>query len=119
VTEEQEKNLKDWVIGIGVLIWLIAAVGGFCLFGYQCLHWLKAGTWPAYEGGDAFLYFGMDPNRITWVGLRKIVLWLTQLPLSAWLMIAPGIILGAVLWIVEDQLSEARERSARKHQRKV
>lgn len=112
MTQEQEQSLREWVSGIGAIVWSLSALAAACLIGYQCLHWLKSGTWLSYQAIETFRYFGMDPISLKWIGLRKIVVWLAQLPLSLWLIVAPGVLFATAHWIVEEQINEARKRRA-------
>ena len=110
MTDDQEQKLREWVAGIGGLIWGLSGLGGLGLIGYQCLEWLKAGHWEEYSAIDTFRYLGMDPSQLTWVGLRSIVVWITELPLSLWLIFAPFILFVAANWLVEDHIQEGRQK---------
>lgn len=109
LTEAQQSRydaISEWSYGL-------AGIAGLCGVGlliYQAFIWLKTGVMPDYNATKVFQNFGMDPLSIKWVGLRKIVVWLTDLDLWIWLILSPLAIAWIVMFLVEDHYSQLRSK---------
>jgi hypothetical protein len=58
-----------------VTLGLLPVLAGIITFAYQCLHWLRYGTWMPISFRDALLWaIGFDTRsvEIAWVGLATL-----------------------------------------------
>jgi hypothetical protein len=109
MTDENAEAIRQWVSGTFSVIWLLSAMAGIGLFGLQCIQWLATAVWNPYSAADfARAAVGLDPEDITWVGARIIIVWLLDKPLSLWLIIAPGLLLLLASFLAEDHIKERR-----------
>lgn len=99
-------QIYGFVASTGFFVSGVSAVAGVLLLGYQCFKWLKHGVWLGYSGTDGFRYLGADPEDVTWIGLRKILLYFTDLPLAFWLIFGPVGVTIAVLLALDDDLKQ-------------
>jgi hypothetical protein len=67
---------------------------------YQCVLWLKDGHWTSIELRELW---SRRPLGIEWVGLRQIVEWFVELPLSV-----VAVLLGAYLIWFGSETQEGR-----------
>jgi len=84
-------------IYIFAAITLLAAVAVYIYQGYQ---WLKTGMWvtiPLYEllGWFGFNYSAID--AIEWLGIRKVLLWILEVPLF-WALAFLGSVIAFTGW---------------------
>lgn len=85
ITEFQDKvtDISWGIFSLGFFASLISV-------GYEIFVWLKNGEWPHLSFYAVFMWLNLDPftpvNKIEWQGIRKILLWCLELPLSIGLM---------------------------------
>lgn len=78
--------------GIYFLMMLVPTgmiLGGMWLLAQDVIHWLKLGVWTPVLLKAAiadFLGHELNPDSITWVGLRIITSWILPIPMSFVLM---------------------------------
>jgi hypothetical protein len=74
------------------------ALGGFLLFGSQCIGWLKTGVWIPHQLKDD-IWLGWPWPQLTWIGVQRIVDWLLldALSLPTRLM---AVIMGGALGVI-------------------
>lgn len=108
VAADRRKTAEGW-LGFVLAMMLLAAAA---ILGWQCLMWLKDGTWTSLSWSDAFQWLGDGHRQIRWIGLRKIVHLIGQLPLCLLPFCAA---IGAGLWsqsIIDNGRDEHGERRA-------
>jgi hypothetical protein len=96
-------------ISFTIILCAFAVVGlALCVFGYQCIEWLRNGEWPTMLTRD---WLG-DGYRTSWVGIDRIIGWVMGAPLAGFLFVT-GICVGLVgdAW---DRLTEEKYREVRR-----
>jgi len=88
---DQKQSKADILFQKSVMYVLITISGLFLLAGigvflFQILLWLINGTWSQIPTVIVFYFFDVDLMEIVsnfnWIGLRKIALWLLDIPLG-------------------------------------
>lgn len=106
------------LIFFAVASWLIA-LAGVCVFGYQVYFWLMYGYWKPLQA--ALLLKGIVPtsflewlvDETAWVGLKKIILFVFDSPLSLFLIVFAIVFYWIIKGLIEDSSSakQAREET--------
>jgi hypothetical protein len=87
-----------------VLTWLwggIALVAVGCFFGsilsliYEIFFWLRYGFWLGFEFGRLLYWAGANLPIVNWVGVQKVLVWVSEWPLWAGLIVS-GILVGLI-----------------------
>jgi hypothetical protein len=71
-----------------MFVGMCTVLGGFAALGYQCLLWLRQGTWTPMSINEVL---SVDPSLLAsmeWRGVAVIVEWALALPLSGGLVLA-------------------------------
>jgi len=87
--------------GWGASIWF------FMVLGYQCVTWLRTGAWVPLPLSRAFDFMTGGSFidvffRMEWVGLREVILWILNLPMSVMLPVLVFFLVGAICSWVEN-----------------
>jgi cellulose synthase/poly-beta-1,6-N-acetylglucosamine synthase-like glycosyltransferase len=97
------KTYDFWDRSAGILLilaYLIGLLFAIATVGWQCLIWLKTGSWPSIPFLAAFQLFKVDLTLVynphSWFGLAKLTQWILNLPLS--LTVPVCIVLAAHAW---------------------
>jgi hypothetical protein len=81
-------------LGIGLVIF------GLGVLGYQCLSWLRYGSWMPLELWRTWVWLGGQwPIVVEWLGIQKIIVWVFDTALSF-----DAIVIGIVLTLVGVRL---------------
>lgn len=99
--EMEKPTLGDKLFGL--ILWLVGLAGilyGVGLLGYQCLLWLKAGYWTAYEINSLW---GGTPIHSKWAGVAQITTWLFSQSLAV-----GSFLVGCLLAFVGDNIGEGK-----------
>lgn len=98
-TKEYQQKISDISIGI-FFIAFIASLSGI---GYEVFVWLKNGEWLHLQFFVVFDWLKVDVfsfmEKIEWQGLKKIMVWYLELPLSLGL-VATGAVLATVFYSI-------------------
>jgi hypothetical protein len=76
------------IVGLGFL-------GAVIILGYQIFQWLKTGEWLQMPFYVLFSWLDIDLSviaNITWQGVKKILIWILELPLSLMSIVLGGLI---------------------------
>jgi len=99
LTEKFQDNVTDISWGI----FSIGFLAGFLSIGYEVFVWLKHGEWPHLPFSTVLAWLNLDPftlvASIEWQGIKKILLWCLELPLSVGLM-GSGAVLGSAFYAI-------------------
>lgn len=76
--------------------------------GYQVYEFLKDGIWPSYTGEDFLFALRISSPTFSWVGVQKIYIWITRLPLPLLFFIA-----GGLLWWITIAIANERDAHVR------
>lgn len=84
---------------IGSIFLILGVMGGLGIVGYQCFLWLRFGEWIKIPASTiiplklvGWAYMGSE-----WLGIKKIVIWITELPLSLFVFIV-GFLISIIIW---------------------
>ena len=90
--------------------WSIFSVGFLCSLlsiGYEIFVWLKTGEWLRLPFYSVFVWLNIDLftplQNIEWQGIKKIILWFLELPLSIGLISTTAIFGGLFYTIFSRQ----------------
>ena len=93
------EKFQDKVTDISWGIFSIGFFASFLSIGYEVFIWLRNGEWPHLQFYAVFVWLSLDPfspvNNIEWQGIKKILLWYLELPLSLGLLGLAAIVGGA------------------------
>lgn len=81
---------------------LLLCLAGGLILGWQCLYWLRFGTWPIVDGWMAWLLCFAAPT-MAWLGAQKALYWALDQPLSAILFLAGSLVALAASSYMEDR----------------
>ncbi len=101
---------------IGLVWGLFAAVVTPC---WPVFTWLKTGRWPSATIADALLGLNMQPPRLNWIGLQKIIDGPLAWPLWVGVSLtclATAIVCGFFAYVAEEE--DARLESLWRHRQK-
>lgn len=76
------------IVGLGFLAAVI-------VLGYQLFQWLKTGQWLQMSFYVLFSWLDLDLSAIAnmkWQGVKKILIWILELPLSLMSIVLGGVI---------------------------
>jgi hypothetical protein len=104
--QQRTERTISGIIGIsfrfaGILVALI----GLCIFLYQCIFWLKSGYWIKMPFWKILQYFNpniLDALNMSWKGIEKIVVWITNQS-AALVSISIGFILAGIGLIISQK----------------
>lgn len=89
-------NISWSIFSIGILF-------AFLTIGYEVFVWFKTGEWVNLRFYMLFFWLNIDPvslvQGIGWIGIRNILLWCLELPLSVGFMLV-GAVLGVAFWFM-------------------
>jgi hypothetical protein len=92
--DSKKTTLKQDIIPIGCLVFIISVIVGICFVIWQIHNWAKTGAWISLPLSTAFRYYGYDLDSVynpqNWIGLAKIAQWLLKLPISLCIPIIVG-----------------------------
>ena len=94
---------------LGLMVELPAMAGmltAFFVIGYQVLMWMKNGVWIPVTFGWGIEYLTVNLTEIydmEWAGIRKIAIWILELPLSL-MAFALGSFISLMLYILVEYL---------------
>jgi hypothetical protein len=82
------ETFEDWLIAKVMMILVLPAFIGPGIFAWQCFVWLRYGYWHPVPVAAAFQNLDISYPRTEWAGVRKMIDWVLELPLSltAWLL---------------------------------
>jgi hypothetical protein len=90
----------DMIFYISRAIFSIGILCAFLSIGYEVLVWIKTGEWANLRFYMLFSWLNIDPvslvHGIGWMGIRKILLWCLELPLSVGFVLV-GAVFGGLL----------------------
>ena len=66
----------------GYAIWASGIFVALAVLGIQAFVWLKSGVWPSWDIWSIWFAATPEPPQINWIGLRKALYWLFDLPLA-------------------------------------
>jgi hypothetical protein len=92
---DDAREYESTIAGVSAFMLGAGFLGTVLVLGYQIYQWLKTGVWIAVPFYFLFTWLKIDLSVIgnmEWQGIKKILIWLLELPLS--LM---SIALGGVL----------------------
>lgn len=94
-----QRRLAEMIVRLVQLPGIALAVAGVFVFGSQCLWWLQDHVWYPKTLLDLWLDFGGTFRAAGSPAMRRVVLWLLDLPLSGGLLLG-----GLVLFWLGDLL---------------
>ena len=89
-----------------VLFCMVWFLSGFIVIGYQIVKWLKTATWVEFPLYVIFDWLEIELSFITnmkWQGVKAILLWLLECPLSSMLFVFGGLITWAFIAAAESR----------------
>jgi len=107
-----EKRSAHWLChAIAFLAWLLF-LGCVVVLGYQIFFWLKNDQWVSFPAGrmvvrvvpDSLIIWMRDETA--WGGLKKVLIFISQAPLTLFLFIA-----AIVLWCIGYKGEEVTEKT--------
>ena len=73
---------------LGLLAWGV--------FGFQCWHWLRFGSWMPLELWQAWVWLGLPwPIPMNWLGIQEIIIWIFHSGLAISLLFIGGMLASA------------------------
>ncbi len=94
VTEKEasQEGLGLWIHSIAAPVGLLTIVGGPIVLCWQIFLWLRSGRWTEIQIGWLPWKLGLDPTNLTWLGVRKMVIAVYDLPMWFGLIILGGLV---------------------------
>jgi hypothetical protein len=96
-------EFQDKVTDISWGIFSIGFLASLLSVGYEIFAWLKNGEWPRLPFYAVFAWLNLDPfspvNSIEWQGIKKILVWCLELPLSVGFL-GLGAVLGGAFYAI-------------------
>jgi len=96
-------KLEEEVIGISFGIFFIGLLVSLLSLGYEVFFWLKNGEWPHLIFYAVFWWLDLDlltaVNKLEWQGIKKIIFWFFELPLSVGFL-GSGAVLGCAFYVI-------------------
>jgi hypothetical protein len=90
-------RIHNMLSKISCPMFFIGILCAFLSFGYEVLVWFITGEWPNIRFFMLFFWFGIDSvslvHGIGLIGIRNILLWFLELPLSVGFLLV-GVVLG-------------------------
>nr|WP_312296111.1 hypothetical protein [Brevundimonas diminuta] len=90
------KQLGDQILAWVAIALFVAFASPFFILAWQSLHWLKFGVWEPWSVWRGVGYLGWSPPEMEWIGAKKVLWWLLDLPLSLAIpLLAMALVFGA------------------------
>lgn len=83
--EDAARDYESTIIGVSAILFGAGFLGAILALGYQIYQWLKTGVWIELPFYVMFDWLEIDLSVIgnmEWQGVKKILKWLLELPLS-------------------------------------
>lgn len=90
----------ETIAGVSALFCMVWFLGGFIVLGYQIVQWLKTAIWVELPMYVVFDWLEIELSFISdmkWQGIKAILIWLLEWPLSATLFVFGGLISWALI----------------------
>lgn len=110
-SRDRQNEVAGWVGLVGAFGFL--AGGG--IFLYQLYLWLRLGQWVSFPVSTLIVWLGFDYSSVTdiaWIGVRKLVVWILELPLSIASIVA-GFAIGYAVGYLVTSAREFRRKGVR------
>jgi len=91
------------------------------IWAYQCIHWLKHGTWMPLPLSEVSSALGIETEQalgnIAWNGVAQVVSFLLSLPVSMMAFFAGAAVVWCGLQLLEtsEALEHSRRRNGNRH----